>query len=295
MYQMEITFTKIFTTPFLSRKRPKGQLLKWIGNKYKHAEIIANLFPYKYNKYIEPFVGTGAVLATLAPHKAIAGDTLRPLIDFWFLVKHDPQRLYDHYRRVIMLYSLNPKRTYDSIRESYNKSPNPYDLLVLSRTCYGGVIRFTKEGKISTPIGPHQPISPEDFKRRLLEWSARIQNTVFLCQSFRKTMELAEQGDIIYCDPPYLDSQSILYGSQSFNFYELIDLIYECKKRGAKIILSIDGKKKSGKHLVNIRIPGGIFERVYYLDRGPSMLKRFQCKGQIMLGEEVQDRLMLTW
>ena len=294
MYQLELKLSESFVS-VSKRKRPKGQLLKWIGNKYRHAEIIANLFPEEYNRYIEPFVGTGAVLATLAPHRGIAGDILKPLINFWNLVKTNSYKLYEYYKKVISQYNLNPKETYDLIRKRYNTNPNPYDLLIISRTCYGGVIRFTKEGKISTPVGPHKPISPETFKKRLLEWSKRIQNTIFLCQSFEKTMELVEEGDIVYCDPPYIDSQSILYGSQSFNFNELIDVIYECKKKGAKIILSIDGKKKSGKRTIELKIPKGIFERIYYLDCGCSMLKRFQCKGEIMLGEEVADRLMLTW
>jgi DNA adenine methylase len=79
------------------RTKPHGQLLKWVGNKYRFANQIVATFPDRFNTYIEPFVGTGAVLATLLPQKAIASDALRPLIEFWDLVKHDPRSLVEAY------------------------------------------------------------------------------------------------------------------------------------------------------------------------------------------------------
>ncbi len=276
-------------------KRPRGQLLKWVGNKYKYTNIIVSYFELNYNKYIEPFVGTGAVLATLSPIIAIAGDTLKPLIDIWHLLQKDPQRLIDYYTSVITKYYFDRYRIYEEIRENYNSSPNGLDLLILSRTCYGGVVRFTKEGKMSTPIGPHKPISPKTFTMRVIEWRERVKWTTFLNQSFVETMSLARDGDLIYCDPPYIESQSILYGSQNFDFKRLIQEIKRCKEIGAKVALSIDGKKKSGKKVVNLNIPTGIFEREIYLEGGSSMLKRFQVNGRTMLGEDVADRLLLTW
>ena len=53
----------------------RTQLLKWIGNKQRYACQIANLMP-EYHTYIEPFLGSGAVLGTLSPRSAIAGDIL---------------------------------------------------------------------------------------------------------------------------------------------------------------------------------------------------------------------------
>lgn len=279
----------------LSKTRPKGQLLKWVGNKYRYAQAIAQYLPEEYPQYIEPFVGTGAVLCTLEPNRGIAGDTLAPLIGFWCLLQQKPHRLVDHYQREITRFNANRQVVYDEIRERYNKSPNPLDLLILSRTCYGGVMRFTKDGKISTPIGPHNPISPEDFARRAMEWRARIINTEFYHLPFSETMAMAGAGDVVYCDPPYVDSQSILYGAQTFSFADLIVEIDACKQRGARVVLSIDGKKKSGQRQIELEIPVGLFEREVYLDCGSSMLKRFQNGGKVMIGEDVHDRLLFTW
>lgn len=276
-------------------RRPESQLLKWIGNKFRYANKIVCYFPPSYNKYIEPFVGTGSILATLSPEKAMAGDTLSPLIEFWKVLQDDPQRLIDYYASTVNRFTKAREKTYNEIKEKFNKSPNGLDLLIISRTCYGGVVRFTREGTISTPIGSHRPIPPEKFALRVKEWRGRVKNAVFLKASFAYTMSLAEKGDLIYCDPPYVDSQSILYGAQDFKFEVLLHRIELCKNVGAKVALSIDGRKKSGKKQIELEIPSSLFEREIYLNCGSSMLKRFQNGGKTMIGENVYDRLLLTW
>lgn len=274
---------------------PPPQLLKWVGNKHRFALIIASHFPKAYNKYIEPFVGTGAVLSTLVPHKGIAGDVLKPLIEIMVMVQHSPNTLIESYSYNWQEYQKNPKAHYSKVLESFNRNPNSLDLLFLSRTCYGGVVRFTKEGKMSTPIGPHKPIPPDSFARRVYLWRERIKNTTFFNTDYRETMALAENGDIIYCDPPYIDSQAILYGAQEFKLNELFDAIQKCVSKGAKVALSIDGHKKSGKKVLNINFPNGLFKKELLIDNGSSMLRRFQKPGETMIGEEVKDRLLLTW
>jgi DNA adenine methylase len=86
-----------------------------------------------------------------------------------------------------------------------------------------------------------------------------------------------------------------LYGAQDFDFSELIEQIQLCKSRGVKVALSIDGKKKSGTKTIKLQIPSGIFEREAYLTGGSSMLKRLQNGGKGMVGEDVHERLLLTW
>ena len=45
-------------------------------------------------------------------------------------------------------------------------------------------------------------------------------------------MKVAKKEDLIYCDPPYTFTQSILYGAQSFNLSDLFRTIGQCKERG---------------------------------------------------------------
>jgi DNA adenine methylase len=278
-----------------SERKPPKQLLKWIGNKQRFATTIAKVFPEQFRTYIEPFVGSGAVLGAIAPKRGVAGDVLKPLIAMWNLLKENPQLLYDHYHNKWQAYLKDPLKVYKQTLASYNEDPNPLDLVFISRTCYGGVIRFTKQGNMSTPIGPHKPIPPESFKERMILWRGRIKDTIFMSASFEETMKQAGQDDIVYCDPPYVDSQTILYGAQLFKVARLWEAIYQAKSKGAKIALSIDGHKKSGSKIVQLDIPKDLFKREVLIEGGSSMLRRLQKTGEIMIGEDVHDRLLLTW
>jgi DNA adenine methylase len=281
--------------PDRDTRRP-GQLLKWIGNKYRSAPTILDHAPYRFGTYYEPFLGTGGVLGTLNPDDAIAGDTLTPLVDLWQLVKGNPEEVIDHYKETVQKMEEGDKEAvYEEIKASYNEDPKPLDLLMISRTCYGGVIRFTENGEISTPVGPHDPMKTTTFERRVNEWTEIVQDTTFYNQSFEETLSTVEEDDLVYLDPPYVLTQSILYGAQDFSLEELYDEIERCKEIGAYVMLSIDGSKKSGDVEVDVGIPDGLFEREVLIDKGSSMLRRFQKEDETMMGEDVSDRLLLTW
>lgn len=277
-------------------RRLPGQLLKWIGNKQRFAGEIISYLPNRFETYIEPFVGSGAVLGTLAPKRAIAGDAFGPLIEIWLMLRRDPERVVAWYtERYAKIERLGKEAAYLEIRESYNKRANGADLLFLSRACYGGVVRFRKsDGYMSTPCGVHNPIKPERFAQRVDEWSARVSGTAFHNCDYRELMKRAKRGDVVYCDPPYVDSQTILYGAQAFCLEELFSAISECKKRGVFVALSIDGTKKSGKNVIDIKPPRGLFRREVSVNCGRSMLRRFQMNGQTLEEEIVADRLLLT-
>src|SRR3989344_8739513 len=96
------------------------QLLKWVGNKHRFALKIIDNFPKQYNKYIEPFVGTGAVLAALNPHKGIAGDMLKPLIEIMTLLQESPDTLIQSYADNWNQYQKDPKGHYSNVLKSFN-------------------------------------------------------------------------------------------------------------------------------------------------------------------------------
>jgi len=275
----------------------KTQLLKWVGNKQRFAHEIVSYFPKNFNKYYEPFLGSGAVLGTLVPENAIASDVYKPLIEIWQTLKNNPKLLVQWYtERWKKIEKGNKKEEYERIKANFNNYPNGADLLFLSRSCYGGVIRFRQaDGFMSTPCGVHNPISPESFALRVEEWRERTKNTDFLHKDYKFAMYMAEKEDLIYCDPPYTFTQSILYGAQTFKLAELFESIEDCKKRGVYVALSIDGTKKSGEFLCDISMPKGLFEREIFVNCGQSMLRRFQMNGNTLDKEIVSDRLLLTY
>jgi DNA adenine methylase len=273
------------------------QLLKWIGNKQRFADEIIRMFPERFGTYYEPFLGSGAVLGTLCPTEAVASDVFSPLMEIWKTLKQDHKHLEkwyaDRWRRIE---AEGKEETYESVKASYNAGPNGADFVFLSRACYGGVVRFRQaDGYMSTPCGPHNPVSPASFASRVAEWKGRIGHTEFVTCDFEESMSRASAGDLIYCDPPYSFSQAILYGAQSFSIERLLSVILKCKARGVNVVLSIDGSKKSGDMICNVPIPSGLFKREVAVNVGRSMLKRFQMEGQTLESEVVSDRLLLTY
>ncbi|MBI3653858.1 MAG: DNA adenine methylase [Acidobacteria bacterium] len=278
-------------TPF------KSQLLKWVGNKQRFAHEIVSYFPSRFEKYFEPFLGSGAVLATLAPVTAVGSDVYEPLIEIFRTLHLSPETLKRWYKeRWLSMLAGDKVAEYERIKASYNAHPNAADLLFICRACYGGVIRFRQaDGYISTPCGIHNPIPPKSFSLRVDEWRLRTKGAQFILADYEETMNMAKAGDMIYCDPPYRHSQGILYGSQSFDIERLYEVINGCKSKGVFVALSIDGTKQSGNLVCNIPIPDRLFEREVFLNCGRSMLKRFQMEGQSLESEIVTDRLLLTY
>lgn len=285
----------LFSVTLNQENKPfKLQLLKWIGNKQRFAQQIISYLPLSFGTYFEPFLGSGAVLGSLAPKRAIGSDTLLPLVEIWHTLHAEPETLKTWYQQRWQLFSTNPL-AYEQIKADYNANPNGADLLFLSRSCYGGVVRFRTDGYMSTPKGVHQPISPDSFAKRVDIWHQRTQGTHFVFADFESIMDMAKAGDLIYCDPPYIDTQSILYGAQSFSLQRLFHVIERSAARGVYVAMSLDASKKAGKKLTSVTIPSGLFKREVPIHVGRSMLRRFQMEGQTLESEIVTDRLLLTY
>lgn len=281
-------------------------LLKWVGNKRKVANKIISFFPDRFNDYYEPFLGSGAVLIELLEQKNLllpikfnqtwASDSNRYLIDIFNYVKKDPKVIIDYYADNIEHYMDNKEENYKVIRDRFNHDHNALDFCLLSRTCYGGIIRFRKsDGYMSTPVGPHKPISPASFEQRVSVWHDLIKNTKFENLDYREAIKRAGKDDLIYCDPPYTHSQGILYGAQEFDINDLWHEIALAKKRGAKVALSINGKRESNTKDISVTPPEGLFERIEEVDVGISMVDRLQKSGKQMKNSRVTDYLMLTY
>ena len=281
-------------------------LLKWIGNKQRFSETIVSYMPQEFNNYYEPFLGSGSIMAELLledrtqfyPHfsHAYGSDILPFLIDIFDLVKDPPEKLIGYYKTEIDKYYNDPEKEYTKIRDRFNEKHNPYDFMLLSRTCYSGIIRFRKsDGYMSTPKGPHSPIKPTEFGKRVCQWHELLEKADFFCESFEDAMERPQNGDLVYCDPPYTHSQGIIYGAQEFDIDLLWKKIDECKNRGAKVMLSINGTRDSGKKDISIEPPEGLFERKVLINCGTSMIDRLQNSGRNMREKKVDDQLFFSW
>jgi DNA adenine methylase len=277
--------------------RPHGQLLKWIGSKQRLAHDMVSYFPREYNTYCEPFLGGGAVLATLAPERGIGSDCFKPLMEISETLSSSPGTLKRWYADRWQTMMAGDKVTaYERVKACYNANPNGADLLFLCRSCYGGVVRFREsDGHMSTPGGMHRPISPQAFARRVDEWHRRTAATRFLLVDNQGAMAMYGTGGRSRLLRPTLQTHPVHSLRSAVMLERLCDVIACCKSRGVYLALSIDGTKRSGNLMCNLPIPEGLFEREVLMDCGRSVLKRFQMGRQTLEGERVADRLLLTY
>jgi DNA adenine methylase len=218
---MQLTLENLYHTYY----PPKSQLLKWVGNKQKFAAEITRYFPTQYGRFFEPFLGSGAILATVAPKNGLGSDTFGPLMEIWKTLKSNPDRLIDWYgERQRMIGQQTKEEVYEQVKASYNAQPNGADFLFLSRSCYGGIIRFRKnDGFMSTPCGVHDPISTESFSKRVNEWKNRLRYVNFEHCDYKMAFEEAKEGDMIYCDPPYAFNKYPIKYRRDTKKYDVFD------------------------------------------------------------------------
>ena len=123
---MQLTLDSKFAT----YTPPKGQLLKWVGNKQRFASEIARFFPTDFNTFYEPFIGSGAVIATVAPTNGVGADAFKPLVEIWNKLKNDPDGLVKWYANSRDRLETEDKvDVYESVKASFNLNHNGEDFL----------------------------------------------------------------------------------------------------------------------------------------------------------------------
>ena len=200
----------------------KSQLLKWVGTKQRYAREIVSYFPKAFRTYQEPFLGAGGVLGVLAPARARAVDTFSPGIDIWSALRDQPDVLVGWNRTHWEAEEAGGRTAaYETARARFNTRRDPADLIYFSRAANGGVIRFRPDGHMSTPPGQHRPTRPDKFAARVPVWHSRARGTRFGVRDYTESFALARAGDVVYCDPRYSYSQSILYRAQGVDLDDL--------------------------------------------------------------------------
>jgi DNA adenine methylase len=216
--------------------------LKWAGGKRWLISKYYHIFPETYKRYIEPFLGSGAVFFHVNPKQSILSDINSALIDTFRAIKLD----------WTSVHLLLQKHHANHTRDYYYKirATNPTTLsskaarfIYLNRTCWNGLYRVNFNGKFNVPIGTKNKVITEND--RFDEIAKRLQNTVLHESDFEPIINKACCGDFLFVDPPYTvnhsDNGFIKYNEQLFQWEDQVRLskcLIKAKKRGAKIILT---------------------------------------------------------
>lgn len=115
--------------------------------------------------------------------------------------------------------------------------------LYLNRHGYNGLCRYNQQGIYNVPFGLYvKPYFPETEMRYFYQ---KAQTATFIKRDFRETFQLAQPGDVVYCDPPYAPlvqlSNFSTYTQKKFGEKEqiiLADLAKESAARGICVVIS---------------------------------------------------------
>jgi DNA adenine methylase len=224
------------------RKDNISPFLKWAGGKRWFIASQASLLPKQFNRYIEPFLGSGAVFFFLCPERAILADSNPELIDTYLAIKQNWRLVYRYLRNHGQMHS---RSYYYRIRDSKPRSraSRAARFIYLNRTCWNGLYRVNRAGVFNVPIGTRSKVIFEDD--RFDRVSDALQRAELHSSDFENVIDMAKDGDFIFADPPYTirhnNNAFIKYNEKLFSWQDqvrLLEALERAKDRGAKIVLT---------------------------------------------------------
>ena len=138
--------------------KPKAPPIKTQGIKTKLVPFIARHVAWNHSaggRWVEPFLGSGAVLLNMKPPRALVADSCVPIINFYRGVQSGQitaVRVEAFLRREGERLRVEGADRYYQIRERFNSEGDPLDFLFVSRACFNGLMRFNQKGQFNTPF-----------------------------------------------------------------------------------------------------------------------------------------------
>jgi len=253
-------------------------ILKWVGGKTQILDTILSHFPTTMNNYREIFLGGGSVLLGLLTRvksgsivvqgKIYAYDINEPLVYVYKNIQSSHKELFDALQKIIGEFNecgegdvnrtpaniteakVAQENYYYWIRSQYNAlSAADKKTLVgsamfifLNKTCFRGVFRVGPRG-FNVPYGHYN--HPEIINQSHLEEIHHlIQDVIFECADFSKSLDSVEPGDYLYLDPPYAPEKTtsfVGYTENGFNLdnhNQLFNLLHPLQEQRVTFMMS---------------------------------------------------------
>ena len=248
--------------------------VKWAGGKGSLISQLTNFYPFELEngtikKYVEPFVGGGAVLIDILQkydvEEAYAFDINKDLINCYNVIKKDVEtlieKLNEKEKEFLNIELENRQEYFYKIRSEYNsyKIEDNLDVkrasefIFLNRTCFNGLYRENKKGGFNVPFGKKEKLNCYD-RENIMAVSEVLKNAIILNGDFEQIIKYVDKNTFIYMDPPYRP----LNATSSFNDYSkepfndetqrrLAKFYDELNKKGAKIMESNSDPKNTNE------------------------------------------------
>lgn len=216
--------------------------LKWAGGKRWLAKHLVQCAPHSYNRYIEPFLGSGAVFFELKPKSALLSDINESLVTTFIAVRDHPVEVEE---RLNSLHLKHNKDFYYFMRSSAPTDPIEIAsrFIYLNRTCWNGLYRVNKRNEFNVPIGSKSSvILPGDDFSAVAEL---LNSAEIRCGDFESIIDSAVEGDFLYVDPPYTVKHNLngflKYNQTMFSWDDQVrlkDALVRAKARGCNLFVS---------------------------------------------------------
>ena len=216
--------------------------LKWAGGKRWLVDRYAHYLDVEYERFIEPFLGSGAVFFKLTPASAVLCDKNIQLIETYSSIRDEWESVQQYLREH---HSRHDKDYYYKVREKKLKIPaaRAAQFIYLNRTCWNGLYRVNLSGKFNVPIGTKNNVvlPTDDFSLV----SKLLENVELLAGDFELALTKAGVGDLVFIDPPYTVKHNyngfVKYNESIFSWEDQLRLkesVVAAISRGAKIIVT---------------------------------------------------------
>ncbi|TYO94427.1 DNA adenine methylase [Desulfallas thermosapovorans] len=263
--------------------------VKWAGGKTQLLNAFKKYYPKaleegKIDRYIEPFVGSGAVLFDVMQRfkikEAYIFDINPELITTYRVIKKDVEALISYLKELESKYlgleKEQRKKFYYSVREDYNRNKLDFtsadyseraieiagSFLFLNKTCFNGLFRVNRRGLFNVPMGRYKKptICNETNLRNV---SKVLQNVLAFYGDFSACKKYINEKSFVYFDPPYkplnVTSNFTSYSMDAFSDQEQIRLANfysEVDKKSAYLMLSNSDPK-------NVNENDNFFDELY--------------------------------
>lgn len=244
-------------------------VLKWAGGKRQLLPALRPYYPGSFVRYIEPFLGSGAVFLDLhnsgvaAGHEVRLSDINADIIGCYRTIRDAVGDVIDALWKLDEEYRAGGAEHFYEVRDARfnparrivhaDRSPaERYTpelaamLIYLNRTGFNGLFRVNSRGEFNVPAGRHISVricDPDNLRQ--LASAFGTAGVSLEVQPFDRALAAAGPGDFVYLDPPYAPvsrtSHFTSYTSGRFGADEQASLqrsVIALASRGAHVLLS---------------------------------------------------------
>jgi len=178
--------------------------LRYPGGKQRILDWLLQYIPGRdtiQGRFIEPFVGSGAIFFALNPRASLLTDINPELIDLYRGIRRYSDKVWEYFRTF-----PSSKKGYYKIRrmahEELDLANKAARTLYLNRTCFKGMWRHNSSGQFNVGYGG-QDRRWTLGQECLSTVARRLRRAKLRCCDFEDSIEECSRNDFLFVDPPY--------------------------------------------------------------------------------------------